>query len=304
MATSFDQIVAQTRAQLLGFAKDQEQYSSLTANMGATDTSFVMDTATASAIGRGTVQIDDELMLVKSVDRTSGTASLLGNLTGRGREGTTATTHSTDALVVMSPAFPNVRIKEAINATIRGVYPHLVVFKSTEITKLAPQIEYSMPADAMDVWYVALQTIGPSKVWYPAQNWRFNPNADTTTGDFPNGKSIQLMDEVVPGRLMRVVYSTTPTTLTNASDDFATVTGLPERCVDLIVYGAVWRLLPAYEAARLQQRAVEATERSPLVPTASASKTTQLYLALYQQRLEEERARMFAEVPNFQYFQG
>lgn len=302
MATSLGQVVHRVRAQLLGFSKDQEQYSSLAVSMTPTDTTFALDPATSTAVGRGTVQIDEELLLVKVVDRTTGQATLIGNLNGRAREGSTAVAHAVDALVVMSPAFPSIRLREAVNDTLLGTYPHLVVLAAVEITKSAPVIEYAMPAEAKDVWYVANQLTGPSKVWEPGQNWRFNPMANTT--DFPSGKSIQLMDAVVPGRAQRVVYTKPPSPLTALTDDFETVSGLPERCVDMIVYGTLARLLPAYEAARLQQRAVEATERAVLVPPSSASKAVQLYQALYQQRLEEERTRMFEEVPNYKYFQG
>ena len=64
------------------------------------------------------------------------------------------------------------------------------------------------------------------------------------------------------------------------------------------------KLLPTYEAARLQQRQIEATERSALVPSGSAMKTAQYYAMLYQQRLDQERKQMMSEIPNFATFQG
>jgi hypothetical protein len=70
------------------------------------------------------------------------------------------------------------------------------------------------------------------------------------------------------------------------------------------VYGACWRLIPAYEAARLQQTAIEATERAELVPTGSASKASQYYYNLYQTRLEEERDRLFRLYETYQTFNG
>jgi hypothetical protein len=82
------------------------------------------------------------------------------------------------------------------------------------------------------------------------------------------------------------------------------VTGYPERCVDLVVYGACKSLLPALEAARLQMQAVETTERAPLVPPQSAAKAASLYASLYAERLEAEKALQRAEVPNYAYFQG
>lgn len=300
--TTFDQLVLRVRSMLLGFTKDQEQYSSLSLPMASNATYFTVDTATVANLGRGTVEIGDELLLVKSVDQTTGTCVLLGNLNGRGREGTTAAAHSVDDLVAMAPAFPRIRMQEAVNDTIRGVYPTLRVFASTEITRLAPVYEYSMPADAKDVWQVHASTIGPTKIWQVVQNWRFNEDANTTA--FATGKSIQLFDAIVPGQTYRVRYAKAPSPLVSSSDDFETVSGLPERCVDMIVYGACARLLPSYEAGRLQQRAIEASERSQYVPSLSAAKAAQYFMGLYQQRLEEERERQIAESPMVQFFQG
>lgn len=302
MATSFDQLVQRVRSMLLGFTKDQEQYSSLATSMTATDTSFNVDTATVNNLGSGTAEIGTELLLVKSVDRTTGTVLVLGNLSGRGREGTTAASHNVDDLVTMSPAFPRIRMQEAVNDTILGVYPTLVTFASTEIVKAMPQYEYGMPADAKDVWQVHGSTIGPSKQWLVLQNWRFNEDANTTA--FPTGKSIQLLDDITSGQTYRIRYSKPPSVLVNPGDDFATTTGLPDRCVDLIVFGACARLLPSYEAGRLQQRAIESSERAQTVPALSAAKAAQYFMGLYQQRLEEERERQIAENPMVQYFNG
>jgi hypothetical protein len=70
----------------------------------------------------------------------------------------------------------------------------------------------------------------------------------------------------------------------------------------MIVYGACWRLLPGWEAGRLQQQSVESTERAPLVPTGAANEASQYYLGLYQRRLNEERDRLFRLYENYQTF--
>lgn len=293
--TTFDGLVYRIRQQALGYAKDQSPVSELTVDLTATDASFVADPGTVKSLSRGLAEIDDELILLKSFDMTSGTVQIMGGLNGRGVEGTVPAAHAAHSLITADPRFPRARIREAVNDTLQSLYPTLVTFAVTEISNIAVVYEYGMPADALDVWAVADQTVGPSRVWMQGLNYRFNPTADVTA--FPTGKSVQLFDPVVPGRTMLVKYVKTPSPLANASDDFATVTGLPERCVDLVVYGAMARLLPAYEPARLQQTAVESTERSALVPTGSALKSAQYYMALFQQRLAEERTRMFNENP-------
>jgi hypothetical protein len=300
--TTFDQLVQQVRQQLFGFSMNQESVSELAVSMTAGDTSFTCDAATVINLSRGLVEIDDELILVKTYDSTSGIVSVMGLANGRGYSGTTAASHSAHALVTSNPAFPKARIKEAINQTIQCLYPELVVFSSTEITKIAPQVEYELPSDLSDVWYVTGQLIGPSKVWQPLPNWRYNPKADTSV--FPSGKSLQSFDYVTAGQKIRVVYAKTPNTLSAGTDDFAATTGYPDRYTDLVVYGTCMRLLPAMESARLQQQAVEATERATLVPPASAAKAAQLYASLFQQRLQEERDQLYSDVPNYAFFQG
>lgn len=298
MAVTFNQLAIRVKQQLLGYTRNQAAITFLTAPMTATDTSFTVDLSSVKSVSKGLVEIDDELILVKNYDQATGTVNVFAGLNGRGAEGTTAATHSTDAIITADPRYPLKRVKEAINDAIQGVYPDLWVFGTHEFAWTAARYEYPIPAEAEGVYRVMTNTIGPSAVWFPNTSWRFNSQASTTAGQVkptptPTGKTIQVMrDFVVPGRNVRVIYTKKPTILTNGSDDFATTTGLEERIVDLIVYGACWRLLPAYEAGRLQQQSIEATERAPLVPTGAAADASQYYLGLYQRRLMEERDRM------------
>lgn len=300
--TTFDQLVIKVKAQLQGFALDQSSVSELAAPMDSDDTSFTCDTTTVNEVSRGLVEIDDELILVKTFDATSGVVSVMGLTNGRGAQGTTAASHSVNALVTSSPAFPRARVKEAINDAISALYPHLVVFGTTDFAYNAAQIEYPLPAEAADVWYVVGRWVGPEKVSAPMPNYRFNPKAYAT--DFPTGKSIQLYDAITPGQNIRVVYAKQPTALSAGSDNFESVTGYPDRVSELVVWDACKRLLPSLLAARMQQQAVEATERAALVSARDISAVVQTYAALYAERLADERSRQFDELPNYAYFQG
>lgn len=309
MAVTFAQIVDRVKQQLLGYTKDQASVSYLVAPMTATDTIINVDPGTAKALSRGIIEIDDEMILANSFDYPSGVGTVLAGVNGRGHAGTVATTHDVNAIVTSDPRFPRARIKEAINDTINGTYPDLWVFDQYEFPYLSARYEYPVPEDADDVYKVVVNTIGPSGVWFPAQSWRFNPMASTTSGQVkptptPTGKTLQIYDRIVPGRNVRVSYTKAPSVLVDNDDDFTATTGYPERYLDMIVYGAVWRLLPAYEAARLQQASVESTERAPLVPTSAASQASQYFLALYTKRLEEERTRLQRLYESYQTFNG
>lgn len=310
MAATFDQLASRVKQQLLGYTRDQASISSLAADMSPTDTTFMVDVDTVINLSKGLIEIDNEMILVKKYDRPTGTVTVMGGLNGRGVEGTTAAAHSANAIVTDDPMYPMARIKEAINDTIQGVYPDLWVFADYEFPKIAARYEYPIPADCEDVYKVTVNTIGPSAVWFPLSSWRFNPSASTTAGQVkptptPTGKTIQIMrDFIVPGRNIRVEYIKKPNVLVNGTDDFTMTTGFPDRYIDLITYGACWRLLPAYESARLQQMAIEATERAPLVPTGAGSNASKYYMALYQQRLQEERTRLQRLFDSYQNFNG
>lgn len=312
MAVTFDQLVSRVKQQLLGYTRDQASISYLVAPMGANDISFQVDTETVTNLSKGLVEIDDELILIKKYDRATGIVTVIGGLsgTGRGAEGTTKTSHALDTIVTDDPMYPRTRIKEAINDTINATFPDLWVLGAYEFPKIAARYEYPVPADVEDILNVTSNTIGPSAVWFPNSSWRFNPLASTTPGQVkptpaPTGKTIQIMrDFIVPGRNIRVNYLKRPQPLVNGTDDFATTTGYPERYIDLVMYGAMWRLLPAYESARLQQQAIEATERAPLVPTGAGSSASKYYMALYQQRLAEERTRLQRLFDSYQTFNG
>lgn len=257
--------------------------------MLSTDTSFNLTSDTASSVSRGYIEIDDELMLVLKVSRPDGVVTLLPT-GGRGVLGTTAASHAANALIVCDPVFPRVNIKNAINDTIRSVYPNLYGVTTTEITKVSPVATYALPADVSDVLKVTCNHPGPDGVWEPIKRWRFDPTANTT--QYATGKTIDIYDAVVPGMTIHVTYAKAPAVLSADNDDFAGVSGLPASCEDLIIYGTCYRLLPAVEAARLQQRSIEQSDRSSVVPAGSALNAAKFFLGLYQARMAEEISKL------------
>lgn len=300
--STFADIVGMVKQQLMGYTKDQVAITYLTQPMTSTDVTFTVDTETVNAVSRGLVEVDEELVLVKKYDRTSGLVTVMAGLNGRGSEGTHAAAHTVNTIVTADPDYPIHRIKEAINDCIQATYPDLFAFSSFEFKKNAARYEYPIPPDAESVYKVTADTIGPSKIWFPVQRWRFNNNAsmDPVEG-VETGKSVQVMDAIVPGRTIRVIYTKAPNTLIDNTDEFV-ITGYPERYIDMITYGAVARLLPAYESARLQQSAIESNERAPLVPTQAATQASQYYWNMYYKRLAEERDRLFELNQQYQSF--
>jgi len=162
--TTLNGVLSRIRQQAMGYAKAQSAVAELAADMTGTDVAFTADAGAVTELARGLVEIDDELILLKSYDRASGVVQVMGGLNGRGAEGTIPAAHSRQALITADPRFPRARMAEAVNDVLQSLYPSLCVFATTSISNLSVVYEYGMPADALDVWAVSDQTIGPSQV--------------------------------------------------------------------------------------------------------------------------------------------
>lgn len=300
--TTLGDLKGRIKQLLQGYTRNQEQITWLAQATLATDTQLFVNPGTASAVSRGLVEIDNELILIDQYNATVGTMDTAAGINGRGRENTTATFHDMNAIVTMDPDFPRQRITEAINDTINATYPDLYVMASYEFPYTAARFEYPVPVEVEKVYKVTESTIGPSKVWNSGKRWRFNPQASVTSDGSPTGKSIQIMDPVVPGRTIRVMYIKPPGNLTADTDIYESVVGYGARTIDMIMYGAAARLLSGLEPARLAQKSVEATERAPLVPTGAASNAAQYFWNLYTRRFQEEVDRQHNLFPAYQHF--
>jgi hypothetical protein len=282
-------LIDRVRQELSGFSQNQQQFTALSANI--TNSATLIGVADASQVSRGTIEVDNqELMLVQSVNQNANTITIAPF--GRGYASSTANSHLLGAKVENSPIWPTIRLTEAINDTIRGVYPKIWATNTTNIPKISVVYEYGLPADAEEILSVQYQLIGPSHVWPFARSWRFVGQADTTTGELgASGKSLFISDDIVPGRQIKITYRKEPTELVNLTDDYAAVTGLPSTSHDVIVFGACMKLSPQLEGPRLSISSVEASERAQYVQPGSASRVSQYFGQLYNERLEQEAAK-------------
>ena len=293
--TTLQNIVDRVRQEVAGFSQNQQQLTYLTQNITNSDLTFTVHDTTQ--ISRGEIEVDgNELMYVDVKTPSTGTITI--SPFGRGFNGSPASSHSSGAKIENNPIWPYVRIVEAINDTIRGVYPGLFAVGQTSFPKISVVYEYALPAEAQEVISVQNQLIGPSHVWPFARNWRFIGQANIATGELGSGgKALYLGDDVVPGRQIFVTYRKEPSTLANPSDDFAAVTGLPDTAQDVIVWGACSKLSVQLEGPRLTISAIEASERAQYVQPGSASRVSQYFGQLYAQRYEQEAAKLRDRYP-------
>ena len=278
---------------LSGYTLQQDRATYITAAVTTTTSPSsaptILTLASADNLGKGVVEIDEELLWIDNFDRVGNTATIAPY--GRGYLGTTAATHAADAKVTISPTFPRFAIKRAINDTISAIGASIFAASTTTITSNAAVSAFRLPTtgttlNIRSILAVAYQALGASKEWIPIRTYRFDGNANSTA--FDSGQTISIYDNIPSGRTIQVVYSTDPVPFTTNADVFTTQTGLPESCKDLVILGATYRLLSNLDPARASMISPQADEVDAKRPYGSSQSITKQIYALFNQRLNEE----------------
>jgi hypothetical protein len=297
--TTLAQMIDEVLINLSGYTYQQERSTYLktavTTLTSPSTSPTILSLGDTSNVGKGILEIDEELMWVDSFDRVSNTATV--SPYGRGYLGTPASTHAADVKVSISPIFPRYVVKKAINDTIRAMGASLLAIKQTTFPFNAAVNTYEFEDLSIEnILTMSWQDTGPSKEWIRIRRWDFDPFADVTTWG-ANSQTVTIYDFITPGRTVKVMYATPPTTMENISDVFTTTTGFPESARDIVILGASYRLLAYLDPARSGQISPQADETDGKRPYgASASATKQLF-ALYSQRLNEEVATLQNQYP-------
>lgn len=295
MTTTLTNMIDEVAVNLAGYTFQQDRSTYLTSAVTTTTSSsaspLILSLGSTDNVGKGVIEIDEELLWVDSYDRVANTATVAPY--GRGYLGTTAATHALDARVTISPTFPRFNVKRAINDTIRALGASIFAVKSTTFTFNAAVSTYAFAnLNVKNILTVTWQSIGPSKEWVPLRKWDFDAIANAEAFGYTTGtdqvQTITLGEAPVSGRTVKVTYATDPVVFTTNSQDYATQTGLPESTRDVVILGAAYRLLSFLDPARASQVSPQADETDSKRPYgASQTATKQLY-ALFSQRLAEE----------------
>jgi hypothetical protein len=293
LTTTLTDLINEVQINLAGYTYQQDRATHLTTAVTGTTSSSasptILSLGSTENLGKGVVEIDEELLWIDSFDRVANTATV--SPYGRGYLGTTAATHALDTKVTISPTFPRYVVKKAINDTINAAGSTIYAAKVTTFTFNAAQTTYDFDGlNIQNILTIMWQSVGPSLEWIPVRRWSWDSKADATAFG-ATSQTVTIGDYITPGRTVKVVYSTDPTPFTTNAQDFSTQTGLPESCKDVIVLGASYRLLTYLDPARAGQVSPQADETDSKRPYgASQTATKQLY-ALYTQRLNEETQR-------------
>ena len=285
-------LIDEVKSNLQGYTLRQDRITYLNSAITASDTAIVV--GNSDNLAKGTIEIDDELIWIDSFNKANNTLNVIPGF-GRGFQQTNPAPHAQYAQVTLAPTFPRVTVKKAINDTINSVYPRLWAVTSVTFTFNATQVAYSLPDDAVNVLYASWQTTGSSREWLPINKWRIDTMANVAA--FNSNKTINIYENIQPGRTIQVWYTTEPDTLDNPTDDFAEVSGLPETSADVITLGAAYKLLSYIDAGRINLTSAEADFADSKMPSTAGAGASRYVFALYQQRLQEEALKLSDKFP-------
>lgn len=300
--TTLSQMIDEVSMNLSGYTLVQDRATHLTAATTATLSTIaspiILSVAATDNVGKGVMEIEEELIWVDTYDRLNNTATVPPY--GRAYLGTTLAAHAAGTKVTFSPTFPRFAIKRAINDTISAIGASIFAGLSTTLTSNGATTAYRLPAtgttlNARSILSLSYQAVGGTGEWVPIRKYRLDQNANSTT--FTSGQTLSIYEYIPSGRTIQVIYSTDPVPFTADTETFTTQTGLPESCKDLVVLGATYRLLANLDPARASMVSPQADEIDSKRPYGSSNSATKQVYALFNQRLNEEVKSQQAKYP-------
>lgn len=303
MTTTLSNLIDEILINMAGYTMQQDRATSLSAAISSTTTTSLSVSST-NDIGKGIIEVGEELMWVENFDRVGNTLTIAP--WGRGYLGTTASTAATSSKVTISPTFPRYVIKRAINDTLNAMGASIHAVKQITFTYNPAVTTYELldsssnNVTAQTILAMHWQEVGPSKEWIPIRRWSFEPYADITTwggSSASPAQTVSIYDMITAGRTVKVMYAAAPTPFTSNSDVFTTTTGLPETCKDVVVLGATYRLMTFLDPARATQTSPQADEIDTKRPYGGVGNVMRQIYALYTQRLAEETKAQLQQFP-------
>jgi hypothetical protein len=285
---------------LAGYTLQQDRATHLRTDLAATastvDAPLTISLGSSESVGKGTVEIDDELIWIDAIDRVGNTATIAPY--GRGYLGTTAATHTKGTKVTISPTFPRFVIKRAIQDTIKALGSVIYAVKQTSFTFNPAVTTYELDnLNIQNILSMHWQEIGATKEWIRIRRYDFDSNPETATWG-ATAQTVTIGDLVAPGRTVKVTYGTAPVELsTTLTTSYSAQTGLPESTRDVVILGACYRLLAYLDPARAAQTSPQADETDNKRPFGSSQNATKQLYALYSQRLAEEKSSQQKQYP-------
>lgn len=275
-------MVEDTLAEVSSYVRNQESITVVTQQIDSDDLTLTLDDA--SQVSRGIVEIGNELVFIKSVNKQAGTATILPG--GRGWKGSTATSHAVNTVVRNNPLYPKMMVQRALNDTIKSI--NLMALDNFTFEFDGTRYAYLLPSDFQDAVGVSWHAPDTTQVWPLIKRYRIDRNFyddDTST----EGEALVLLEFPMPGRDVRVQYVKYPTPL-SLGDDFSD-TGLPASAEDVIRLGAMWRLVSTVDPGKVVAMSPSADLVDQPVGAGDSTAVARYIYQLFSVRLAEEKAK-------------
>ncbi|MGY0232750.1 phage adaptor protein [Longispora urticae] len=268
-----------------GFVRDQEQVTTL--DQPITSSDLTLTVTEPDQLSRGLIEIDNEMLYILDSDGTSTVVTVPP--WGRGYSGSVAASHAGGARVTMSPLFPRQRVMTALYECLRESFPDVFAVSQAYIDINPARTNYPLPSDCYQVRQVEWFVPGPTLQWAPVKSWRMNKT--------PTTEEIEILSRVWPGpQRVRYLYVKNPPTDWGTAGSLQDL-GYTSELMDVLIYGASYRLLLATEASRIATQSMVSNSRGEVTPPGSATNAANYLRKLYKERLADERLQLQTRYP-------
>jgi len=285
-------VIDRTLRQLLSGTVEPRNKLASSINSSATS---VVTTYPLEGLRAGQVcEIESELMYIWATD--SGTKTLTVQ---RGFNGTTAASHTADAIITVSPRFPRAQVLEAVNdeiADLSSPMNGLFQVKTVDIDYNGSDtmINLTGVTAIIDLLSVSVRYMVDD---YPVAR-KVRLVRDVPTDDFSTGYALRFDQGVFPGRL-RIVYKAPYVTASTESSDINTTGGIQDTVTDIVAIGAQLRLMSPREIKRNFTESQGDTRRAAEVPAGAVGSSITNLQRLRRDRIQAEAARLKRSYPTF-----
>jgi len=269
-----------------------EERNKLATSLDSSATSVVA-TYDLGGLRTGSVfEIESELLYVWNANPAAKTLTV-----ERGYAGTTATSHTSGAILTLSPRFPRAQMLDAVNAelddlssTMNGLFR--VVTVDLTYNGSDRQINITSSGTVLELLDVRLRYLADE---HPViHGVRLQTGLPTT--DFASGNTLVFDDDIMAGTV-RVRYKAPFVRATSESSDLTTDCFLPTTCDDIVETGVMLRMMNAREIKRNLIESQGDTRRPDEVPPGAIRDSATSLVRLRRERIIAEAARLKAQYP-------
>ena len=285
-------VIDRTLRQLL--SGTVEPRNKLAANIDSSATSVTVSYNLEGLRSGQVCEIGTELLYIWATDATTKTLTV-----ERGFNGTTAASHTSGAIITVSPRFPRAQVLEAVNdeladlsSPMHGLFQ--VKTMNLDYNGSDTMVDLTGVTSIIDLLNVSVRYMVDD---YPVAR-KVRLVRDMPTDDFASGYALRFDQGVFPGRL-RIVYKAPYATATSEATDINTTCGVQESVMDIVALGAQIRLMSPREIKRNFTESQGDTRRADEVPVSAVGNSISNLLRLRRDRIQAEAARLARAYPTF-----